>query len=130
MFYRYFPQFTVEYYHKFSPNIVRFQLTLGGMWWYIVGCYLALDDTSTIERIFAAISQNPCRTELLVAGYLNVDLVGPEGNSQDKGIAAALAAVRLEGTPDIFLPYQNSWARYGRTWSMTRMEDMKKGTTV
>ena len=55
VFYRLAPHFAVEAIQKFSPNLVGFQLAKGERRWYIVGCYLAPDDTSTIDSVVAAL---------------------------------------------------------------------------
>ena len=47
--------FVVEAVQQFGPNVVDFQLATGARWWYIVGCYLAPDDTSKIESVVAAL---------------------------------------------------------------------------
>ena len=48
MLFRAAEDFSVEAPCLYGANIVSFQLASGGHWWYIVGCYLAPDDTSTI----------------------------------------------------------------------------------
>ena len=48
LFYRPSPLFAVEAVRQFGPNIVSFQLATGARRWYIIGCYLAPDDTLTI----------------------------------------------------------------------------------
>ena len=48
VFYRPSPLFAVEAVREFGPNVVSFQLATGERRWYIIGCYLAPDDTSTI----------------------------------------------------------------------------------
>ena len=45
VFYRPSPHFVVEAVRQFGPNIVGFQLATGARRWYIIGCYLAPDDT-------------------------------------------------------------------------------------
>ena len=42
------PHFAVEAVQQFGPNIIGFQLAMGARRWYIVGCYLAPDNTLTI----------------------------------------------------------------------------------
>ena len=49
------PHFAVEAVHQFGPNVVGFQLVTGAWRWYIVGCYLAPDDNSTIYRVVRAL---------------------------------------------------------------------------
>ena len=51
-----------------------FHLSTGERWWYIVGCYLAPDDTSTIESVVAALKERPRGAGLLVVGDFNVNL--------------------------------------------------------
>ena len=46
--YRPSPHFAVEAMRQFGPNVVGFQLATGARRWYIIGCYLAPDDTLKI----------------------------------------------------------------------------------
>ena len=55
IFYRSEPHFVVEAVEKFGPNIIEFQLATGAWRWYIVGVYLAPEDTTTMERVSEAI---------------------------------------------------------------------------
>ena len=59
IFYRPAPHFTVEALRKFWSNVIGFQLAAGARRWYIVGCYLAPDDTLTIERVVEALRDRP-----------------------------------------------------------------------
>ena len=77
IFYRPSPLFTVEAVRHFGPNVIGFQLATGARWWYIIGCYLASDDTSTIESVVAALKDQPRGTALIVAGDLNTTLADP-----------------------------------------------------
>ena len=110
----------MEAVQKFEPNIVGFQLETGERWWYIVGCYLASDNTSMIESVVATLKERPMGAELLVAGDLNVNLDKPEGERRGEDIAAAMAAEGLEDMSEHFLPCWCSWCRYGMMWSMIR----------
>ena len=51
LFYRSEPHFVVEVVEKFGPNVLGFQLATGERWWYIVGVYIASEDTTTMERV-------------------------------------------------------------------------------
>ena len=51
VFHRPAPHFAVEAVQQFGLNVIGFHLVTGSRRWCIVGCYLALDDTSTIERV-------------------------------------------------------------------------------
>ena len=59
MFYQPSPRYAVEAVQKFGPNIVRFQLATGERRWYIVGCYLVPNNTSTIESVVGALKDRP-----------------------------------------------------------------------
>ena len=58
----------MEAVRKFGPNVISFQLATGAWKWYMVGCYLAPDGTSTMERVAEALRSRPRGAELLVAG--------------------------------------------------------------
>ena len=59
IFHRPVPHFAVEAVRHFRPNAIGFQLATGARQWYIVGCYLAPEDTSTIERVVEAHRERP-----------------------------------------------------------------------
>ena len=85
MFHWLAPHFSVDAVQQFGPNIVGFQLATEERRWYIVGCYLAPDDTSTIESVVAALKERPRGAKLLVVGYFNVNLAEPEGGRREAG---------------------------------------------
>ena len=76
--------------HQFGSNVVGFQLATGARQWYISGCYLAPDDTSTIESVVAALKDWPWGAALMVAGDINTMLTEMENDRRGTGIAAAL----------------------------------------
>ena len=80
MFYRPAPNFTVEAVQQFGTDVVGFQMATGKRRWYIVGCYLAPNDTLTIESVVAALKERPQGNELLVVEDFNVKLSEPEGD--------------------------------------------------
>ena len=55
IFHRPAPHFVVEAVRKYGPNVIGFQLATGARRWYIVGCYLAPNDTLKIERVVEAL---------------------------------------------------------------------------
>ena len=79
VFHRPEPHFAVEAVQKFGPNVIGFQLVTGARRWYIMGCYLAPNDTSTIERVVEELRERPKGAEMLVAGDMNTNLDEPEG---------------------------------------------------
>ena len=112
------PQFAMEAVQKFGPNVIGFQLVTGERRWYIVGCYLAPDYTSTIESFYEALKERPKVAEIMVAGDMNTNLVEPEGDRRGEDIAAALATEGLEDMSAHFLLQRRPWCRDGRAWSM------------
>ena len=48
VFYRTSPEYAVEDIQQFGPNVIGFQMETGERRWYIIRCYLAPNDTSTI----------------------------------------------------------------------------------
>ena len=53
---------------------MSFKVAMGARRWYIIGCYLAPDDTETIDRVVTALGDRPKGTALVVTGDLNTDL--------------------------------------------------------
>ena len=74
IFYRSELHFTVEAVEKSGPNVIDLQIATGARQWYIVGVYLAPNNTATMERVIKAIRSQPRGEELLVAGDFNVNL--------------------------------------------------------
>ena len=103
---------------KFGPNVIGFQLATGERRWYIVGCYLAPDDTLMIERVVEALRSRLKVAELLVAGDLNENLAAPEGDRILEYITATLATEGLEDMAQYFIPRERRWCRDQRTWGM------------
>ena len=55
-----------------------------------MGCYLALRNASTLERVVVAIGHRSIGAELLVSGYFNTDLELPYGNERDEAISKVM----------------------------------------
>ena len=89
---------------KFGPNVIGFQLATGARRWYIVGCCLAPDNTSTMERVVEALQSRPRGAELLVAGDFNINLATPEGGRRAEDIATMIATEGLKDMAKHFLP--------------------------
>ena len=103
MFHRPAPHFALEAVRKYGPNVISFQLVTGARRWYIVGCYLAPSDTSTIERVVKALRDRPKGAELLVAGDLNINLAALEGDRRGEDIETTIATEVLEDMAPHFL---------------------------
>ena len=111
----------MEAIQQFGPNVVGFQMVTGERQWYIIGFYLAPDNTLTIESVVAALKYCPQGSELLVVGYLNAKLEEPEGYRREEETLAELTAAVLEEILAHFLPRRCPWCRGGRTCSMVQM---------
>ena len=96
VFYRLSPHYGVEAIQKSGPTVVVLQLTTRERRWHISGCYLAPENTSTIESVIAELKERPRGTTLLVAGDLNIKLVDPEGYGREEDIGAALNTAGIE----------------------------------
>ena len=82
-FHRPAPHFALESVQKFGPNVVGFHLVTGARRWYIVGCYLAPDDTLTIESVVAALKERPRGPESNDDTLYHRGVVGGEVTSHD-----------------------------------------------
>ena len=71
-------------------------MAYGGQRWFIVGCYLALDDAATTNRVVTDIIQPPCGAALLVTRDFIADLANMEGSNCGEEIAAAILTAGME----------------------------------
>ena len=94
----------VEVVETFGPNVLGFQLVTGVRRWYIVGVYIAPEDTTSMERVVEAIHRKPRGAELLVALDFNVNIAAPEEDRRAEDIATELATAGLEDMARHFLP--------------------------
>ena len=78
------------------------------------------DDTSTIERVVAALKERPKGTTLLVMWDLNTPLDDPENDRIGTEIAVALTEAGLADMTAHLLPRRQRWGRERQTWSMVR----------
>ena len=96
---------------QFGSNAVGFHLAAGARRWEIIGCYLAPDDTSTIESVVSALNERPWGAILLVAGDLNTTMTEPENDQRGTDIVAALKAEGLKDMSTHCLLRQQTWGR-------------------
>ena len=104
----------------YGPNVISFEVVTGRRRWYIIRCYLAPDNTRTIERVVTALGNQPRGTALVVAGDLNTDLGDMECDMRGTEIAAAITEAGLEDMAAHFLSRKRKWGREQRTWAMVR----------
>ena len=100
--------------------MLGFQLATGARGWYIVGVYIAPEDTETMDRVVAAIRKKPQGAELMVADDFNADIAEPKGNWLAENIATVIETAGLEDMARHFLPWGKRWCRDRRTWDMRR----------
>ena len=62
--------------------------------------------------------QRPCEAALIVLGYLNFNIMDPEGNIINKEIVEDLLDMLMEYMCAHFLLIHTTWERDGRTWRM------------
>ena len=74
-----------------------------------MGCYLAPDETSTIERVIKVLKECAKGAELLVAGDMNTNLAAPVGDRKGEDIASALATEGLEDMSVHFPSRRHPW---------------------
>ena len=110
----------MEAVREYRPNFMSFAIVTGARRWYIIKCYLAPDDTSTIERVVAALRDRPKGTALVVVGDLNTDLEDSEKDRRGTEIVAAMTEAGVEDMTAHFLPRRRRWGRERRTRSMVR----------
>ena len=99
----------MEAVRQYGPNVMSFELAMGARWWFIIGCYLAPDNTSTIERVVGALKERPKGTALVVVGDLNTALEDPENDRRGTEIALAMTAAGVEDMTAHFLPRRRRW---------------------
>ena len=129
VFYQPSPLFAVEAVRQFGPNVVSFQLATGAHRWYIIGCYLAPNDTLTKDSVVAALKERPRGTALVVVGDLNKTLDDPESDRSGTEIASALMEAGLEDMAAHFLPRWCRWGQERRRWSMAREGNVVRSRT-
>ena len=99
---------------------MSFEVATGARRWYIIGCYLAPNNTETIKRVVTTLGDRPKGTALIVAGDLNTDLEESESDRRGTEIAAAMTEVGVEDVTAHFLPRKCRWGRERRAWIMVR----------
>ena len=99
---------------------MSFEVETGARRWYIIGYYLAPDDTSVIECVVTALGDRPKGTALVVAGDLNTDLEDAESDRRGTEIVAAMTEEGVEDMTAHYLPRKHRWRRERPTWSIVR----------
>jgi hypothetical protein len=117
VFWRDSPQWQVEAYRTYGPNVVSFQLTSGKCKWYVVGAYIPPADTVTLEHVSKALDDRPEGVDPILLGDLNANLADPV-QPREHEIAAVLASQGLEDMMGHFAATR--CYRAGYTWKQSR----------
>ena len=112
------PDFAVEVIRQFDATVIACQLETGNRRWYIIGCYLAPGDDTTILDVEAAMAERLMGKELIFAGKFNVDLEKTGGWGRDKEIAAAVVMAGLEDLAGHFLLRRRACFKDRRMWEV------------
>ena len=94
----------MEAIHHLSPNVVGFQLATGDHQWYIVGCYIAPNDTTTRYTVVTTLEEQPQGSKILVAVDFNTNILEPEGYRRRGGILETLAMGGFEDMLEHLIP--------------------------
>ena len=103
-----------------APGVMTFQLRTGNARYYVIGCYIAPSDTSTVADVRAAWGRCPKGCIPLLLGDLNADLSCPR-DGREEDIAELVDEIDLVDASSQFR--QRCRGRYsGRwTWSQRRL---------
>ena len=63
-------------------------------YWFVVGCYLSLDDAPSVERVVRAMEQFTRGGTLMLVEYLNVDIVKKIGEPEGQGYFVGTSGCR------------------------------------
>ena len=96
-------QFEVEKIVKYGPNVVAFQLQMGGKRFYIVGAYVPPSGRTTIDHIRDAWKQCPEGSTPLLLGNIKVNLAHPR-DERDEEIAEECSFMGLMDMSRHFRP--------------------------
>ena len=66
-----------------APGVMTFHLRTGTARYYVIGCYIAPTDTSTVADVRAAWEARPKGCRPLLIGDLNVDLSCPRDEREE-----------------------------------------------
>jgi hypothetical protein len=86
--------FEVEAVKITSPNVLTFQLIMGGVQFFLVGAYIPPADTTGVDDLHAAWATCPLTCKLLLLGDLNIDFGSPR-TSREEAIADLLDNINL-----------------------------------
>jgi hypothetical protein len=112
-------EYEIEAVEMRGPNVLSFQLILGAMRWYIVGCYIPPTNLTTLTHVNEAWRACPKGCHPILLRDLNVDLAAPR-NERDDTIANQVDAMALTDMSNHFCQRRGRRSRRRWTWRMRR----------
>jgi hypothetical protein len=113
--------FEVEAVHVASPNILTFQLVMGGVRFLVTGAYIPPADTTGVDDLCTAWTKCPANCKPLLLGDLNTDFQAPQ-TEREEIIAKLLDKMNFLNRLWVFVQ-RRGW-RQGRgarwTWRQRR----------
>ncbi len=83
LFWRTSGTYEIEEMELHGPNVLSFQLVLGAMRWYIIGCYIPPTDLTTLTHVDEAWRACPKGCLPMLLGDLNVNLAAPRNKQHN-----------------------------------------------
>ncbi len=77
-----------------SPNVLTFQLIMGGVRFFVIGAYIPPADTTGVDDLHAAWATCPLTCKPLLLGDLNINF-GSLQTSREEAIADLLDDIHL-----------------------------------
>jgi hypothetical protein len=75
--------FLVEAATVVSPNVLTFQLVMGGVRFYVMGAYIPPADTTGVDDLRAAWDKCPVNCHPLLLGDLNINFGSPRSKREE-----------------------------------------------
>jgi hypothetical protein len=119
LFWRTIETYEIEEVELRGPNVLSFQLVLGTMRWYIIGCYIPPTNLTTLTHVNEAWWACPKGCLPILLGDLNVNLAAPR-NERDDTITKQVDAMALINMSNHFRQQHRRRSRGRWTWRMRR----------
>ena len=94
--------FEVEAVNIVSPNMLTFQLVMGGVQFFVMGAYIPPADTAGVDDLCDAWAKCPANCKLLLLGDLNINF-GSLRSKQEEIITDLLNEMNLANMSHKFL---------------------------
>jgi hypothetical protein len=99
-----------------SPNVLMFQLIMGGVRFFVIGAYIPLADTTGLDNLRAAWANHPTTCKPLLLGDLNINF-GSLQNSQEETIADLLNKINLINMSQKYVQQRGKQQGKGARWT-------------